>query len=140
MTFSLPSTSCLLKLPLVFFTFSRLSYLHHSAASVLSAPAKHHWQGKLQRIKPRKFGYDASMKTSFVCTDSGAWGEARQCHLRFRVFSTSTFHIPLEVTLISKLGSIRLRLFESRLTLTQDEALGCVRLTLFRSKDTHAYF
>ena len=36
----------------------------------------------IKSIKPRKFGYDITVPTSFIRTDS--WGEGRvsQCHLR----------------------------------------------------------
>ena len=54
-----------------------------------------------------KFGYDVTLRTSFVRTDSSeGGGGASQCQLRFQVLSINTFHIPLEVALTSKLCSI----------------------------------
>ena len=54
----------------------------------------------------RKFGYDVTLRTSFVRTDSSEGGGASQCQLRFQVLSINTFHILLEVALTSKLCSI----------------------------------
>ena len=45
-----------------------------------------------------------TVRTSSVRTDSWEGGRASQCHLRFRMISINTFHIPLGVTLTSKLG------------------------------------
>ena len=50
------------------------------------------------------FGSHVTVRTSFFRTGSWKGGGSSHCHLWSGVFSINTFHIPLEVTLTSKLA------------------------------------